>query len=149
MQYAKFINEKQIEFAQKNKGSISNYNLSPELMMKDGYKPFVVIEQPTKDKPRIRYRETDEQIEQYAEELSVADKNEAIRQQRQFRFVSEADPLKMDYDEAVARGEDSEEIKTAWLAKKDEIRADLPYIEEEIVSEEESEIEEETETEKE
>ena len=74
-------------------------------------------------------------------EPTVEEQNEAIRQQRQARFVTEADPLKMDYDEAVARGEDSEEIKTAWLAKKDEIRSDLPYIVEEVVTEEETEIE--------
>lgn len=51
-----------------------------------------------------------------------------IRAQRQARFVAESDPLKMDYDEAAARGaENADELKTAWLAKKDEIRADLPY----------------------
>ena len=63
---------------------------------------------------------------------TVAEKNEQIRQQRQSRFSAEADPLKLDYDEAVARGntEEAEAIKAEWLAKKDEIRADLPYIEE-------------------
>ena len=129
MRYAKLTDGK-IEFAPKNKGAISNYNLSAELMTADGYKPLVVIEEATEDKPIIRYREMDEQIEQYAEGLSVQEKNEQIRQQRQSRFRIEADPLKLDYDEAVARGEDAEKARIAWLAKKDLIRSELPYIEE-------------------
>lgn len=129
MRYAK-LTDGEIEFAPKNKGAISNYNLSVELMTADGYKPLVVIEEPTEDKPLIRYRETNKQIEQYAEALSVREKNEQIRQQRQSRFRIEADPLKLDYDEAVARGEDAEKARIAWLAKKDLIRSELPYIEE-------------------
>ena len=127
--YAKLTDGK-IEFAPQNKGAISNYNLSSKLMIADGYKPLVVIEEATEDKPIIRYREMDEQIEQYAEGLSVQEKNEQIRQQRQSRFRIEADPLKLEYDEAVARGEDAEKARIAWLAKKDLIRSELPYIEE-------------------
>ena len=78
MQYAKLTDGK-IEFAPKNKGRISNYNLSLELMTKDGYKPLVVIEQPTEDKPIVKYRETDEQIEQYAEKLPIDDKQLRVR----------------------------------------------------------------------
>ena len=40
MKYAKLI-ENNIEYAPKNKGSISNYNLDVELMIADGYKPVV------------------------------------------------------------------------------------------------------------
>lgn len=40
--YAKLINKNKIEKAPLNKGSISNYNLSVELMTDDGYKPVVV-----------------------------------------------------------------------------------------------------------
>lgn len=127
--YAKLTDGK-IEFAPKNKGAISNYNLSSKLMIADGYKPLVIVEEPTAEKPLIKYRETDKQIEQYAEALTVREKNEQIRQQRQSRFRIEADPLKLDYDEAVARGEDAEKARIAWLAKKDLIRSELPYIEE-------------------
>lgn len=63
-------------------------------------------------------------------EPTVAGKNEQTRQARQSRFIIEADPLKLDYDEAVARGEDAEKARIAWLAKKDLIRSELPYIEE-------------------
>ena len=69
-------------------------------------------------------------VEPEPPEPTVAEKNEQIRQQRQSRFRIEADPLKLDYDEAVARGEDAEKARIAWLAKKDLIRSELPYIEE-------------------
>ncbi len=60
---------------------------------------------------------------------------EEIRQQRQERFMTEADPIRYDYDEALARGEETAELlKQEWLAKKDEIRADLPYPDEESYS---------------
>ena len=52
----------------------------------------------------------------------------AIRQQL---YVSDADPLKYDYEECLARyGEGSQktvDAKNAWLAKKDEIRESNPY----------------------
>lgn len=53
---------------------------------------------------------------------------EEIRGQRQIRMMNEADILKYDYEEAVARGDsNAEELKALWLAKKDQIRAELPY----------------------
>ena len=68
----------------------------------------------------------------YAPQASIEEQNEQIRMQRQARFVSESDPLKLDYDEAVARGEETaEEKKMAWLNKKTQIREELPYIEQE------------------
>jgi len=68
-------------------------------------------------------------LEGYAPQPSIEYQNEQIRQQREARFVAESDPLRMDYDEALARGQDNaEELKQTWLASKDAIRADLPYI---------------------
>lgn len=62
------------------------------------------------------------------QDIPVDYQNEQIRQQRQARYEAEADPLRYDYDEALARGEPTaEEKKQAWLDKKDEIRAELPY----------------------
>lgn len=59
-------------------------------------------------------------------------RNDLIRQQRQARFAAEADPLRLDWDESAARGEvQAEEKKQIWLAKKDQIREELPYIESE------------------
>lgn len=55
--------------------------------------------------------------------------NEQIRQQRQARYEVESDTLRLDYDEALARGQDNaEELKQEWLASKDKIREELPYI---------------------
>lgn len=69
-------------------------------------------------------------LEGFAPEEPIEHKNEQIRQQRETRFAHEADPLKFDYDEAVARGEISQyEKKELWLAKKDQIRKELPYVE--------------------
>lgn len=80
---------------------------------------------------------TCEDYEQYngeyilKEEVPVDYKNEQIREQRQQRYEVESDPLRLDYDEALARGEETAEgLKQEWLASKDKIREELPYIEE-------------------
>ena len=65
----------------------------------------------------------------YAPQPSIEEQNEQIRQQRQARYVVESDPLRLDYDEALARGEETaEKLKQKWLASKDKIREELPYI---------------------
>lgn len=62
-------------------------------------------------------------------EPTIEEKNEQIRQQRQSRFATESDPLYLDYVEAQARGDETvEDKKKLWLDKKDEIRAELPYV---------------------
>lgn len=66
----------------------------------------------------------------YAPQPTIDEQNEKIRQQRQERYEVESDPLRLDYDEALARGEEqAEQLKTDWLASKDKIREELPYIE--------------------
>ena len=66
----------------------------------------------------------------YAPNPTIDEQNEKIRQQRQERYEIESDPLRLDYDEALARGEETaEQLKTDWLASKDKIREELPYIE--------------------
>ena len=63
------------------------------------------------------------------QDVPVDYKNEQIRQQRQSRFAMESDPLYLDYVEAQARGDETvDEKKQLWLDKKDEIRAELPYV---------------------
>lgn len=70
-------------------------------------------------------------VEGYAPQPSIEYQNEQIRQQRQARYEVESDPIRLDYDEALARGEESaEQLKQDWLASKDKIREELPYIEE-------------------
>lgn len=130
--YAKFISDERVDVAPTNKGAVSNYNLSAALTSADGYKPLVVVEEASADKPRVKYRDAVDRVEQYAVALTDAEKNEAVRAAREARFIAEADTLKMDYDEAFARyGVEDERTavaKAAWLAKKDEIREALPYI---------------------
>jgi len=57
--------------------------------------------------------------------------HEEIREMRAKAFTEEADPLKYDYEESVARyGSSSKEAihsKLKWLEKKDEIRERYPY----------------------
>lgn len=63
------------------------------------------------------------------EDYPIDARNEEIRAQRQARYEKESDPLRLDYDEALARGQDNaEELKEEWLASKDKIREELPYI---------------------
>lgn len=63
-------------------------------------------------------------------EIPIEARNEQIRAERQARYIVESDPLRLDYDEALARGQDNaEELKEQWLASKDKIREELPYIE--------------------
>lgn len=62
-----------------------------------------------------------------ADKLRIA--NEDIKRQRSALMIEEADPLKYDYEEALAKGnKNAEALKKLWLAKKDEIRKKLPYL---------------------
>ena len=63
-------------------------------------------------------------------DVPVDYQNEQIRLQRQARYEKESDPIRLDYDEALARGEETaEQLKQDWLASKDKIREELPYVE--------------------
>lgn len=91
--YAKLTDGK-IEFAPKNKGAISNYNLSVELMTADGYKPLVVEEEVSAEKPLVKYREETETIVQYSEAVpqpephipTQEEKEQTIRNERNMRL---------------------------------------------------------------
>ncbi len=54
---------------------------------------------------------------------------EEIRAERNRLYEAEADPIRYDMDEALARGlsDEADALRVAWLAKKDEIRANNPY----------------------
>jgi hypothetical protein len=52
--------------------------------------------------------------------------NEQIELMRQERYRTEADPLYLEAVEAGVRNSTTPDF-TAWLAKKDQIRAELPY----------------------
>lgn len=61
--------------------------------------------------------------------LTAEEQNENIRQTRESLYMQTSDKLKADYDEAVARGsENAEQLKKDWLASKDKIRKENPYV---------------------
>lgn len=65
-------------------------------------------------------------------EPTIEEQNEEIRKQREARYVAETDELGRDWQEAVARGdENAQQLGQEWVAKKDAIREELPYIVEE------------------
>lgn len=69
-------------------------------------------------------------VKGYAPEKPAPTKEEVSEIRRQL-YVSEADPLKYDYEESLARYGEADQrtidAKAAWLAKKDEIRENNPY----------------------
>lgn len=85
MIYAKLINENQIEKAPQNKGSWVNYDRNTELLSADGYLPVVVIEEATTEKPLVKYRVVNGQIEQYAEAAPVPAVPEPTAEQQEMQ----------------------------------------------------------------
>lgn len=93
MKYAKLINENQIETAPKNKGSWVNYDKNAELLEADGYLPVVVIEEPTAEKPIVKYRDVNGQIEQYAEAAPVPSVPEPTEEQQEMQVRAQRNSL--------------------------------------------------------
>lgn len=91
--YAKMINEGQIERAPKNKGAWVNYDRNTELLSADGYLPVVVIEEPTAEKPIVKYREVNGQIEQYAEAAPVPSVPEPTEEQQEMQIRAQRNLL--------------------------------------------------------
>lgn len=85
MIYAKLISNTQIETAPKNKGAWVNYDKNTELLSADGYLPVIVIEEPTAEKPIVKYREVNGQIEQYAESAPVSTVPEPTEEQQEMQ----------------------------------------------------------------
>lgn len=90
MKYVKLINN-EIDFAPKNKGSILNYDKNVELMLQDGYKPFIEAERPITNRfYHIEYEETSEQISEvivYDETQQEADEREAQQEQERINLL--------------------------------------------------------------
>ena len=91
--YAKMINEGQIERAPKNKGAWVNYDRNTELLSADGYLPVVVIEETTAEKPIVKYREVNGQIEQYAEAAPVPSVPEPTEEQQEMQIRAQRNSL--------------------------------------------------------
>ena len=93
MLHAKLINENQIETAPKNKGSWVNFDKNIILMQADGYLPVVVIEEPTAEKPIVKYREINGRIEQYAEAAPVSNVPEPTTEQLEMQIRAQRNSL--------------------------------------------------------
>lgn len=124
-------------YMKKDGKDIFNYNLESNstMLIADGYKIIVDSVAPAEmKKPRKVWKETDTEIvaswvDDYVEP-TVEEQNEAIRRVRETSYAQISDRIKLDYEEAVARGsENAEQLKQEWLASKDKIRAENPYIE--------------------
>jgi len=97
----------------------------------DNYFPCLVYDEVIKDTEHtpVDYEQVEGEF-LLKQDIPAEYQNEQIRAERQARYVAESDPLRLDYDEALARGsEDAEQLKQDWLASKDRIREELPYIE--------------------
>lgn len=93
MIYAKLISNTQIETAPKNKGAWVNYDKNTELLETDGYLPVIVIEETTAEKPIVKYREVNGQIEQYAEAAPVPSVPEPTEEQQEMQVRAQRNSL--------------------------------------------------------
>ena len=84
--YAKLIDETTIEFPPKNKGGIINYNLSPELLVEDGYKEFIEANKEIGKSYNITYSETQNTITEIATEI-IPDPAEILRQAKEAKII--------------------------------------------------------------
>lgn len=91
--YAKLISDTQIEIAPKNKGAWVNFDKSTELLTADGYLPVVVIEEATTEKPIIKYRQLNGQIEQYAEAAPVPSVPEPTTEEQEIQVRAQRNSL--------------------------------------------------------
>lgn len=91
--YAK-LTENIIEYPQKNKGSILNYDLDIEQLIQDGYKEFHEVERPiTNRQYHIEYAENQTQISEilvYDETQEEADERE-LNQVKEIKFNENTD----------------------------------------------------------
>lgn len=137
--FGKLVDGK-IEYApnylKKDGKDIFNYNLESnyKMLISDGYKRLVDSSAPSEmKKPRKVWEESGTElvatwVDDYVEP-TVEEQNEAIRQTRESLYFQTSDRIKADYDEALARGaSNAEQLKKEWLASKDKIRAENPYI---------------------
>lgn len=139
--YAKIKEDGTLEYAPRNQSGVSNWIMDEAAVLASGYLPVseqVIPEGYFITGWEVKAGEIAPVLEKIPEP-TLEEQNEAIRMQRSIRMTTEADPLKYDYEEAVARGAaDVEELKAVWLAKKDEIREQLPYIAEKTEASEEN-----------
>ena len=124
--YAKLISDTQIQKAPKNKGGWVNYDRNTELLEADGYLPVVVIEEATAEKPIVKYREVNGQIEQYAEAAPVPAVPEPTAEQQEMQVRAQRNSLLSLSDwTQLADAPLTTEQKQAWAEYRQALR-DVP-----------------------
>ena len=142
MKYAKIV-DGHLEYAPRNQPGVSNWINDEAAVLAAGYLPVseeAVSEGYFVSGWKVKAGEIVPILEKIPEP-TIDEQNEAIRQQREQRYIAETDDMRDDFVEAVARGSaDASALGAEWVAAKDAIREELPYITK-PVSEAEDEIE--------
>lgn len=95
MIYAKLINNDFLEYPPQNKGSILNYNLDVETLLRDGYKPLILTEKPTNDRMfEISYKENSENITEVINYLET---------EEEYQKRKEKEELQLDIDLIISK----------------------------------------------
>lgn len=124
--YAKLISDTQIQKAPKNKGAWVNYDRNTELLEADGYLPVVVIEEPTAEKPIVKYRQLNGRIEQYAEAAPIPAVPEPTEEQQEMQVRAQRNSLLSLSDwTQLADAPLTAEKKQAWAEYRQALR-DVP-----------------------
>lgn len=124
--YAKLISDTQIEKAPKNKDGWVNYDKNAELLTAEGYLPVIVIEEPTAEKPIVKYRQLNGRIEQYAVAAPVPSVPEPTAEQQEIQVRAQRNSLLSLSDwTQLADAPLTTEQKQAWAEYRQALR-DVP-----------------------
>ncbi len=124
--HAKLISDTQIQKAPKNKGAWVNYDKNTEMLEADGYLPVIVTEEPTAEKPIVKYREVNGRIEQYAEAAPVPSVPELTAEQQEAQIRAQRNSLLTLSDwTQLADAPLTAEQKQAWAEYRQALR-DVP-----------------------
>ena len=124
--HAKLISDTQIQKAPKNKGAWVNYDKNTEMLEADGYLPVIVTEEPTAEKPIVKYREVNGRIEQSAEAAPVPSVPELTAEQQEAQIRAQRNSLLTLSDwTQLADAPLTAEQKQAWAEYRQALR-DVP-----------------------
>lgn len=115
MKYAKYISEREIEWAPKNKAGVSNYNQDTEKLAADGYLPILETPRPEGGNFTLSYKKEAGQIKFVWSEETPPEPTYA--EKRAAEYPSLADQLDMMYWDRVNGTNVWEETVAAVKAK--------------------------------
>lgn len=115
--YVKFINSQSVQYAPRNYNGVSNYDQDSGRLVKDGYKPLIVVESPTPEKPNVRYVDYPTKVEQYADRITDS---QASDRRRNF-YRANTDELTLRKIRKTVIGEWTEADEAEYVAKMKEL----------------------------